>query len=449
MKTKFKNLSTILAKVTFALFISVSFLFVQCNGGGDNQNSDSDSTAVDDSIVKVVRQAGEFEKQARVWLIWSPLDHVTDMTNEDVTLRIIDALAPHVKIIVTVQNDSLLQRAKDAIPAELVSSGQVELKLMPSEELWVRDMGPNFVELSNGEKAIADFNFDAWGYTPHDNMDDYTITMEKYDEAVGEMMGLKVISTDMYSEGGNRELNGKGTIMMNEVVEMGRNTNLSKEQIENEFRRVLGVTNFVWLTKGVVEDDHTFLGPIDVEGGKAYTVITTNGHIDEFARFVNANTILLADVPEEDLDDPVAAENKKRMDINYEILKKAVDQDGKPFNIVRIPTPHTILRSMEPGDPVYDYISTLEYQDGSEFPVGEKITTIAASSYLNFLISNNVIVAQKYWKEGMDEAVKARDEEVKKILQEVFPKREIIMINAMPVNWGGGGVHCISMQEPA
>ena len=136
------------------------------------------------------------------------------------------------------------------------------------------------------------------------------------------------------------------------------------------------------------------------------------------------------------------------MEENYEILKKAVDQDGRPFEIVRVPLPRTMLGTMKPGDAVYDYISTLEYEDGSTFPAGEPVTVIAAASYLNFLIANGAIVAQKYGRPGMDEAVAARDRQVKTILQEVFPDRRVVMIDALAVNFGGGGVHCITMQQP-
>ncbi|MEM9936484.1 MAG: agmatine deiminase family protein, partial [Bacteroidota bacterium] len=85
---------------------------------------------------------------------------------------------------------------------------------------------------------------------------------------------------------------------------------------------------------------------------------------------------------------------------------------------------------------------------GDVFPVGEPVQVIAAASYLNFLITNKVVLGQKYWKEGMDTAIKSRDEEVKAILQQLFPTREVLMLDALSVNYGGGGIHCITMQEP-
>ena len=219
--------------------------------------------------------------------------------------------------------------------------------------------------------------------------------------------------------------------------------------MEAEFRRVLGIKKIIWLKEGLREDDHTFRGPLPLANGeRAYTVATTNGHIDEFARFVNDSTILLAQVPAEDLHEPIAKENHRRLEENYAILRNASDQDDRPFRIVRVPMPPHIIDRMEPGDPVYDFISTLDYADGSTFPVGKPVQVIAAASYLNFLITDKVIIGQKYWHEGLDPAVRARDEAVRAILEGIFPDRTILLLDPLAINFGGGGIHCITMQEP-
>ena len=397
--------------------------------------------------IKISRQPAEYDKQDAVWLIWPPGNHLEGYSNEQVMLEIIRAILPATKIKLAVASEELRKKAMSYIPKSMLKSSHLEIILVPSIEFWARDMGPVFVKTIDGKKAIADFNFNAWGYS--DTTEAETQIEEKFDELVAKHMDLPVISTAMISEGGDREVNGEGTLMVVEAVEQGRNPGMTKAEMEQEFKRLLGATKVIWLKKGVYEDDHTFLGPIKTtDGTKAYTVVTTNGHIDEFARFANDTTILLAKVDPADLDDPVAQENHQRMEENYEILKKASDQHGKPFRIVRVPMPKTILGTMKPGDMIYDYISTLNYKDGSTFPKGEPIRVIAAASYLNFLITNGVIIAQKYWREGLDESIKARDEEVKKTLAGVFPDRKIVMLDALAVNFGGGGIHCITMQEP-
>ena len=309
-------------------------------------------------------------------------------------------------------------------------------------------MGPIFVETNQKTFAIADFNFNSWGYA--DTLDVDTKTEEMYDVRVAKHFKLPVISSSMISEGGNREVNGKGTLITSEAVEKGRNPNMSKLQMEAEYKRLLGTKKVIWLKQGLVEDDHTFLGPITTaDGTKAYTVVTTNGHVDEFVRFVNDSTILLAQIDSKELDDPIAFENNKRIEENYEILSKATDHDGQPFTIIRMPLPGTIYNTLNPGDYVYEYIKTLDYGNGIKFPDGESVKVMAALSYLNFIITNKVIIGQRCWREGMPLELKSKDEKAAQILQSVFPNRKVIMIDALAVNLGGGGIHCISMQQPA
>ncbi|TXD53158.1 MULTISPECIES: agmatine/peptidylarginine deiminase [unclassified Polaribacter] len=400
------------------------------------------------SDLVVINQPAEFEAQEAIWLIWPSTNHKESESVENVTLSIIEALINDTDIVVTCKNKELLNKASETLKNRFGAQKRLKLLEIPSFEIWTRDMGPIFVETNQKTVAIADFNFNSWGYA--DTLDVDTKTEEMYDVRVAKHFKLPVISSSMISEGGNREVNGKGTLITTEAVEKGRNPNMSKLQMEAEYKRLLGTKKVIWLNQGLVEDDHTFLGPISTKDGtKAYTVVTTNGHVDEFVRFVNDSTILLAKIDSTELNDPIAFENNKRIEENYEILSKATDQDGKPFTIIRMPLPGTIYDTMSPGDYVYEYIKTLDYEDGSTFPNGDSVKVIAALSYLNFIITNKVIIGQTCWREGMPLELKSKDEKAAQILQFVFPNRKVIMIDALAVNLGGGGIHCISMQQPA
>ncbi len=395
----------------------------------------------------VINQPAEFEAQEAIWLIWPGTDHKEGESVEKVTLSIIDAIADEEKVVITCKNKKLLNRAKETLQNHLGNLKNITLLEIPSIEIWARDMGPIFVETSQNTFAIADFNFNSWGYS--DTLDIDTKTEEMYDIRVAEHFNLPVISSSMISEGGNREVNGKGTLITTESVEMDRNPTMTKKEMEAEYERLLGIKRTIWLKQGLVEDNHTFLGPVTTsDGTKAYTVVTTNGHIDEFARFVNDSTILLAKIDSTEFDDPIAFENHNRIEENYKILSAARDQDENPFNIVRMPLPGTIFSTMKPGDYVYDYIKTLDYKDGSTFPNGDSVKVMAALSYLNFIITDKVVVGQTCWREGMSNELKVKDEKAAQILQSVFPNRKIVMVDALAVNLGGGGIHCISMHQP-
>lgn len=396
----------------------------------------------------VINQPAEFETQEAIWLIWPATNHKESESVEKVTLSIIEALIDDIDIVVTCKNKELLNKASETLKNRFGEQKRLKLLEIPSFEIWTRDMGPIFVETNQKTFAIADFNFNSWGYA--DTLDVDTKTEEMYDVRVVKHFKLPVISSSMISEGGNREVNGKGTLITSEAVEKGRNPNMSKLQMEAEYKRLLGTKKVIWLKQGLVEDDHTFLGPITTaDGTKAYTVVTTNGHVDEFVRFVNDSTILLAQIDSKELDDPIAFENNKRIEENYEILSKATDHDGQPFTIIRMPLPGTIYNTLNPGDYVYEYIKTLDYGNGIKFPDGESVKVMAALSYLNFIITNKVIIGQRCWREGMPLELKSKDEKAAQILQSVFPNRKVIMIDALAVNLGGGGIHCISMQQPA
>lgn len=405
------------------------------------------STKENDDLY-VVRQPAEFETQQAIWLIWPATNHKQDESVEKVTLSIIKALIETEKVVVTCRDTALLAHAKEILKNNFGEHKNLTIMELPSYEIWARDMGPIFVETNQNTMAIADFNFNSWGYA--DTLDADTKTEEMYDERAADLLKLPVISSPMISEGGSREVNGKGTLMTTESVEKGRNPSMSKQQMEAEYKRLLGIKKVIWLKQGLTEDDHTFLGPIKtVDGTKAYTVVTTNGHVDEFARFVNDSTILLAKVDSADFNNPIAFENHRRLEENYQILSAATNQDGKPFTIIRMQLPHTLFSTMSPGDYVYDYIKTLDYKNGNAFPTGDTVKVIAALSYLNFIIANSVIIGQSCWREGMPNEVKLQDEKAAQVLQSVFPNRKVIMIDALAVNLGGGGIHCISMQQPA
>lgn len=395
----------------------------------------------------VKRQAAEYETQEAIWLLWPPANHTLDRSNDSVTLDLIRTIAPHQPLMISAANDSIKGHALKILKDSDLDLPTIKVFTLPSEEIWIRDMGPNFVQLENNETAIADFQFDAWGYGP--SGDPYVRKMEAYDRGVAKKLGLPVIQSNIISEGGNREINSQGVLMLTETVTLGRNPGISKQVLEQEFQQVLGVKKVIWLKQGLVEDQHSFLGPIhSADGLPTYTVVTTNGHVDEYARFVNDSTILLADVPEEDLKDPIGEENKERMEENLEILKNSGDINGKPFSIKRIPLPKPLVFTMYPGDPVYDYLSSLDYLDGSVFPKGDPIKVIAAASYLNFIITNDLIIVQKYGNNDPQNPNYERDQQAQSILRELFPHRKVVAINSLSVNLGGGGIHCISMNQP-
>ncbi len=387
----------------------------------------------------------EFEPQESIWMAWPTYENKRGRPTEPVQMEIIRVTAGHVKIDLLAQNEAEIEETRSLFEDSGVPHQHVRFHAIPHADIWMRDMGPIFLRGNHGNLKIADFKFNVWGY--EDPGSEGSRQEERIDRVIAAELGLPTVESDLISEGGNREFNGKGTMMIVEAVARQRNPTWSNEEIERELKRVLGQTKVIWLKEGLAEDQLTFKGPLP---GEVFTVITTGGHIDELARFADAHTILLAEVTQEEADrDPIAAISHERLETNYAILKQATDQDGKPFRIVRMPVPASIFETMQSGDGVFDYIQPLEYEDGTVIDPDEQIKVVAATSYLNFHLTNGLVLMQSYWEPGRPESLKTTDREAQRILGEVFPDREIVPIYALNVNLGGGGIHCILQQQPA
>jgi agmatine deiminase len=310
-----------------------------------------------------------------------------------------------------------------------------------------------FMKNGNGEKQLVNFAWNCYGWYFKPEYKNYLerdkAKRELYTKLHSSTFPFPVISSDMVNEGGAIETNGKGTILQVESVNMQRNPGMTKEVQETELKRVLNAKKIIWLKEGAAEDPDGW-GTLIAEN---YFGIGVKGHLDEFCRFVNENTILIS-FPDsaEALEDPVKRINLERMKINYEILKNATDQDGNPFTIVKMPVPDIdymtfALDTANKNDEI-KFLSQQILYEQKNFSVGDTVHFVPSSSYVNFLITNNTIFEAKYWAEGKSETSKAKDEKAVQILKQYFPNKNIYQINTAETNHNGGGLHCWSMQVP-
>jgi agmatine deiminase len=126
----------------------------------------------------------------------------------------------------------------------------------------------------------------------------------------------------------------------------------------------------------------------------------TDGHIDDVARFVAEDKILCT------YEDDISDENYEILKSNFQILKK------EPFELITIPMPH------------------MKYGDGTKAPV----------SYVNFYIANKVVLVPIFNDPN--------DEKALKIIQNCFPDRKVVGIDASDLIYGGGTIHCMTQQQP-
>ncbi len=373
----------------------------------------------------------EFEEQEYIWLSWMESGWLNGEPLYLSTLAAIKEIHPYVKvkIVYSAQLNYTKTQLSTRIFEVLLKAGvdTSRIKLFYNEHPIgaIQDPGPVFVRNDKGELAVVDFQY----------QQGHPLSGE-LDKNAAKKMKLPIIFSELFSEGGAWQTNGEGTMLLVESVELDRNKTMSKEQIEKAYRDALGVTKFVWLKKGCKEEEWKKL-----ENGKYG--IGTGGHIDEFCRFVNASTVLLAQVSEKDtVANEIAKESFRRMEENYLILKQSSTKNGKPIEIIRLPVGPLLTSKV-----LYKGLSKDE-QSWFENVTTDSIEYYLATGYMNFLIANKIIVAAKFWKEGLPDELKNTDATAKNILEKAFPGRTVVQIDCMPLHHEGAGLHCYSKNEP-
>jgi len=144
----------------------------------------------------------------------------------------------------------------------------------------------------------------------------------------------------------------------------------------------------------------------------------------------------------------IAVRTQARLEQNYEILGQAKDQDGNPFNVIRMPHTDMDYEITSRSDTMNEWLAEFRFDETLD-SMPEKAYIAAASSYMNFVIANGVVLVPQYYKEGADSSVRDRDAQAVAVLEKLFPDRKIAGVNAYAVNLGGGGMHCITAHEPA
>lgn len=314
---------------------------------------------------------------------------------------LVATIASFEPVLLNLRDDEVEEDAKRrlaAAAARLYGDGaprvlaNIELFRVPLNDIWFRDNGPLFVTGEPGTPhagrvAATDWRFNAWGrkYAPWDDDD-------RAAAALTDHLGVKSFSVPIVMEGGALEINGRGVCLTTRscLLEPNRNPELSPADLEGYLRDYLGVTEVIWLPDGL-EGDHT------------------DGHIDTIVRFTDDDTIVCA-VENDDASDP----NHATMARNLQLLKELKKPDGSPYRVVELPLP---AKRME--------------LEGDRVP----------PTYANFYIGNGFVVVPTYGDVNDARAIK--------ILEPLFPGRQVIGLPAESLITGGGAFHCVTQQRPA
>lgn len=278
---------------------------------------------------------------------------------------------------------------------------------VPTDDAWMRDTGPTFVLDGAGGRRGVDWRFNAWG--GHEG--GLYASWERDDRVAArvlEIEGAERYRAPLVLEGGAIHVDGEGTVLTTEECLLNRNRNpeLSRGQVERVLCDYLGAEKIVWLGPGVYNDE-------------------TDGHVDNLACFARPGVVLLTWA--EDESDPQWAISRDAL----ERLTAATDARGRPFEVVRLPSPGPLSIEAEEAAGVEARAGTQPRRAGDRL----------AASYLNFYLANSRVVMPLLDQRHDDEAIE--------ILRGCFPEREVVGIPAREILLGGGNVHCITQQVPA
>jgi len=387
MKVRFSKSYTLL------LFIGLTSSFFSCQHTGSSKKTGVFADFEPTATTAFVWSQDHAEIIPKLASVISSKDHVTIYFNSNKT----DVAKIH----------AVLNRHK-ANP-ENVTLAEIPLN---TDNIWIRDFGPVISMNEARQPEIISFNY--FGTSPG------------YAEYFGQQKKIPVIQSSFISTGGAREVNGNGSVILVETHERDVNRGKSLEAIETELSEKLGLTNFIWLEKGIPQDDNPLKGPLV----KNIYPNGINGHVDEFCRFADENTILISSVSEEEANKhPILKEAKIRLDRNYEILANSRDQNGRKFNIIKVPFAPLII---------------VDRSDQNQ-----QIFVTPVTSYMNFIITNSKVILPSYLLEDIRQAdIEIKEKEVYQIFNQVFPNHEILMIPVGNLNYFSGGFHCISLNIP-
>ena len=274
----------------------------------------------------------------------------------------------------------------DVAEASLVCGAGIEVLSLPIDDSWMRDTGPTFVTDGRGEMAGIDWRFNGWGKIYEAYGQDAQLASR-----MAERLGIRSFTAPFVLEGGAVHVDGEGTALASEqcLLDPNRNPELSREQMDRNLQDFLGVDRVIWVEKGYDGDE-------------------TAGHIDEIACFA-APGLVLACTTEDEND-----ENAPVFQANLERLRSATDARGRSLEIVELSTPRRRDRS-----------------DGQRLIL----------SYVNFYIANGGVVIPDFEDDQDDRAFR--------LFREIFPNRRVVQVPALDIVVGGGGIHCITQQQPS
>lgn len=279
---------------------------------------------------------------------------------------------------------TMVVRAEDAAQARNMLGGDIDILVSDIDDSWARDAGPNFLTDGKGNRAASIFEFNAWG-GKYDPFDGDN----RVGDAITAAAGVRPYHSRLIAEGGGISVDGQGTILTTETCfpNANRNPDWSRAAIEDELKQMLGGDKVIWLPGNALETE-------------------TDGHVDGIAMFMAPGVVLIEGAG------PAGGEWHDINRANLDAMQGQTDAQGNPIRLVEIP-------------------------DAADAPEDHDLF---CRSYVNSYLCNGAVIMPAY---GIKE-----DAMVAEVFQDLFPTYDVRQVAIPSIAIGGGGIHCITQQEP-
>lgn len=259
---------------------------------------------------------------------------------------------------------------------------------IPVDDCWMRDSGPVFRTNGAGGLDAVGLNFNGWGNQQTHAKDSLVAGR------IAAHVGVPFTTAGFVGEGGAVETDGAGTLMAtrSSIINPDRNPGLSQDRIEAAMCAAFGASKVIWF-KGVLGRD------------------ITDDHVDATSRFPAPGQGLVQMPLPKDTD---AWSNDARQ--QYQILSTSTSAQGGPVAVTRLQGPdYDLIRSTDPN---------------------------FVGAYANYYVCNGAVIAPQFGDGRADAAARAT-------LQRAFPGRTVEQLDIDALGSGGGGIHCVTQQQPA
>jgi len=350
-------------------------------------SSIKNSNRVDINVCKDTRIPAEWEPHEATWMQWP--GKYEKMYREEFA-ELIGVLQKYESVVIVYSYPDLKQNAIHVLTRKGIPLTNIHFEEISNDNAWMRDNGPVYA-VGCGRQWIQDWKFNAWGEMKWGGVSLPYRKDNMVPRKVASLLGMSVdIIDDYILERGNLECNGIDTMIVNWDCQKTRQPGWSKSRTEELFKQNFGVVRVVWAPTSLPDE-------------------FTGGHIDGMARFINADTVV---VPEYvDQSHPGA--------VVYEDAAEAILEAG--LNVIRMEMPG------------YFYFDPKV--------AGDRGTQLEAN-YVNWLVGNGVVIATGFGIPEWDNAAK-------KTIEGYFPDRDVHMITAPTIWYYGGGIHCVTNDQPA